>query len=173
MIAGFPSRATAPKSIGPMAPPERSTRTAWGVLGWFGFVLVIVGLTDILLTWLPLGFGSPEWEFGTVAASYASVPLLAMGLAALLACGLGGRRRWLVLSTSALLVVSGLLMAGATTIFLLNVPVALSLAPAEVMLGIKKTIAKTLVLGTLFPATFLIAAIASIRASNQARRHHG
>lgn len=173
MIAGLPARATASKSNGPAASPGRRNRAAWSALGWFGLMLIMVGLTDILLTWLPLGFGTPEWEFGTVAASYASIPLFAMGLAALLASALGSGRRWVVLSTAALLIVSSLLMAGSTSLFLLNVPIALNLAPAEVMLGIKKTIAKTLVLGTLFPVTFLIAAIVAIRASNRKTRNHG
>src|SRR5688500_7396536 len=57
---------------------------AWGWLGWFGGVITLVAAGDLALAWYPFRVGVPEWEFGTIAASFAGLPLLTMGLAALL-----------------------------------------------------------------------------------------
>lgn len=134
--------------------------TAWKWVGWFGFVLLLVSLSDLALTWIPFELGRPEWEFGTVAASFAGLPLLAMGMAGVVASGLAFRRGWIVWPSVALMVILGVAMIAATGIFLLDVPLALRLAPVEVQVGIKKTIVKTLIIGTLFPIAFLSAAVA-------------
>jgi hypothetical protein len=139
---------------------------AWRVLGGLGWVMLAASLADLGLTWYPLEIGRPEWEFGTVAASYSGAPLLAMALAILLSAGFALGRAWMVRLSAALLIVLGLLMAAATVLFLLDVPLALRLSPPEVLLGIKKTIAKTVVLGAIFPIFFLIAGIAALRTSS-------
>ena len=98
------------KPAGPLAP---DASTAWSWIGWFGLVLAAAGIFDFLLAWYPLGLGSAEWEFGTITASYAGLPLPTMGLAALLGSALARGVRWqiLVLSIGAL-VVAGLLRPG-------------------------------------------------------------
>jgi hypothetical protein len=89
-----------------------------------------------------------------------------MALAILLSSGFALGQRWLVRLSAALLIVLGLLMAAGTALFLLDVPLALRLSPPEVLLGIKKTIAKTVVLGAVFSVSFLIAGITALRASS-------
>lgn len=129
-------------------------------------MLLAASLSDLVLTWYPLEIGRPEWEFGTVAASYSGVPLLAMALAIIMSAGFALGRRWMVRLSAGLLIALGLLMAAGTVLFLLDVPLALRLSPPEVLLGIKKTIAKTVVLGAVFPLFFLVAGMAAMRASS-------
>ena len=137
----------------------------WKLVGWFGALFAATSLGDMALTFYPLNFGRPEWEFGAIAAGYAGLPLVATGLGALLVAGLALRKRWLVVVAGISMGVVGAMLTAGTALFLLDVPLALRLAPAEVQLGIKKTIAKTLLLGTTFPAAFLIAAVAALRHS--------
>ena len=35
-----------------------------------GIFIIITGWVDILVGWFPLGFGSPEWEFGAVSVPH-------------------------------------------------------------------------------------------------------
>ncbi|HEX8361980.1 MAG TPA: hypothetical protein VF613_17815 [Longimicrobium sp.] len=144
-------------------PVRRPYLGGWRALGWFGLLITLVSLADIALTFYPARFGVPEWEFGTVANAYSGLPLLATGLAGVLAGAMGQRRRWMIRLTALVLVLAALAMVAATSIFLLDVPLALRLAPAEVLVGIKKTILKTLLLGTIFPIAFLVAAVAAVR----------
>src|SRR5436190_22073515 len=58
---------------------------AWRALGRVGVVLAVVTGVDIVLRWYPLSLRSPEWEFGTVAMTFASLPLVTVGLVAGLA----------------------------------------------------------------------------------------
>ena len=59
-------------------------------------------------------------------------------------------------------------------LFLLDVPIALGSAPAdapaELVLGVKKTIVKTMLLGAAFPLAFASAGIMGIRAGRQSGR---
>ena len=144
-------------------PVRRPYYGGWKGLGWFGLLITLVSLADIALTFYPTRFGTPEWEFGAIANAYSGLPLLATGLAGVLASALGQRRRWMIRLTALLLVLVAFAMMGATSIFLLDVPLALRLAPGEVIVGIKKTIVKTLLLGTVFPLAFLVAAVAAVR----------
>lgn len=165
VIPSRPVRASIPDVRRNMEPGTTS-RNAWRVLGGLGWVLLAASLADLGLTWYPLEIGRPEWEFGTVAASYAGVPLLAMSLAIVLSSAFALGRRWVVRLSAVLMIVLGLLMVAGTALFLLDVPLALRLSPPEVLLGIKKTIAKTVVLGAVFPVFFLIAGIAALRVSS-------
>lgn len=137
----------------------------WRAVGWFGFLLAIVGLTDIALVWYPLGFGNPTWEFAVVDQSFANLPLLTMGLAALLASTLAlpGRMATRVVASGILLLALGLWAAFA--LYLLNVPIVLGMAPPEVAIGVKKAIVKTTVMALAFPGSYLVAAIAAVRST--------
>lgn len=44
----------------------------------------MVGLAEMALTALPLRLGVPEWEFGTAASLFSSLPMLTIGAATLL-----------------------------------------------------------------------------------------
>ncbi len=144
-------------------PVRRPYYGGWKGLGWFGLLITLVSLSDIALTFYPVRFGTPEWEFGAIANAYSGLPLLATGFAGILAAAMGLRSRWMIRLTALVLVLAAFAMLATTSIFLLDVPLALRLAPAEVLVGIKKTILKTLLLGTVFPIAFLVAAVAAVR----------
>lgn len=150
-VAPVDSRAAA--STAPRGP-----ETAWRLAGWFGLLFVVVGLAEMALTALPLRLGVPEWEFGTVAALFSSLPMLTIGAAALLASAIARGNRWLIRACSWGLIVVALVLWAALAVFVLDIPIALQLSPAEVILGIQKAIAKTVLLGLLFPSVYLVAA---------------
>src|SRR5207245_6313338 len=68
-----PSRKGSARS--PLAP---APDFGWLLLGWIGLAFALIGGGDVLLTWVPMHFGSPEWEFGTITSSLDGMPVLTM-----------------------------------------------------------------------------------------------
>jgi hypothetical protein len=124
---------------------------AWTVLGWAGFIFLVVGGSDFVLTWYPTAFGNREWEFGTVTASFNHLPIIVLGLGLLYAGALqSARKGWAAL---VLVLATGLtiwVLLGAI-IWATNVPLALQAAPPEVMTGIKKALVKTAIQSLAYP----------------------
>src|SRR5262249_22761911 len=132
--------------------------------------MTLVTLGDIALAFYPLRFKTMEWEFGTTAATFSELPLLALGLAALLASALARGRRGAVIATSVLLLVLAAGMLGMLVVFLSDIPVALrSVASGDVKLGVEKAAVKTVGLGVLFAAAFVLG---GIRALLKSRSSH-
>lgn len=126
-------------------------------------MLTVAGVGDIVIAWVPPRFGTLEWEFGTIASSFAGLPLVAMGFGALLAGALGQGRRWMIAAVAWWLVASGVVLAAVYVIFLLDVPVALRAVTGEVpLLGIKRAVAKTTLLGLVFATGFTCAGVAAL-----------
>jgi len=149
--------------IGP-APVRPAPQTAWRAIGWFGLLLGVVGLGDILVNWYPLGLGSPEWEFGTIGTTLGQLPLLTMGVAALLASFLARGTRWGVMTMGIVLLVLALAVLALYTVFLLDVPLALkATARSPVGLGIRRGIARASVMAVGFSVGYLAAAVVSLR----------
>ena len=140
---------------------------AWSALGWFGLLLFLVGMGDFVLAFFPAAFGSPEWEFGTVASVFAGLPLSTIGLAALLASGLARGRRGLVLGIGILALLLSLTIGVLLVIFLTDVPVALKTVQGEVLLGVKKAVLKTVLLGILFGVAYLYAGFRAVRTARR------
>jgi len=139
-------------------------RTAWRILGWFGLLVAVVGFVDVALQWYPASFKSPEWEFGTVAGSLATLPLLTIGLTALLAAFLARGERTGVLTMAVVFVVLVAFVLGAFLLFLSDVPLALKASAATPMVyTIKKSIIRTSVMALGFGAAYLAAAVVSFR----------
>ncbi len=150
-----------------LAAPD--TRTAWKWIGWLGFVLAVVGLWDFALTWYPLNFGSPEWEFATVTASYSGLPLPTMGLMALAASAIARRVRWQVILLSLVLLLLGVGLLLGFLLFLTTVPMALRAVEGIALIGIRKAVAKTTMLAVMFGGAYLVAGIAGLRALRRSR----
>lgn len=147
------------------ANPER----AWRALAWLGGLLAIAGLGDFALAFIPWGHG-PEWEFGTVASVFAGLPLPTLGLAAILGSAYARGRRRTVLLLGVLLLLLALAFGIMLVTFLTDIPIALkSGAQAEVMLGLKKAMAKTALLGLLFGGAYVVAGIQALRAGMRSR----
>lgn len=149
------------------APPDADS--AWRWIGAFGLVLAVVGLADFALAWYPMSFGTPEWEFATVTASYSGLPLPTMGLTALIASAIARGVRWQILLVSVGLLVLALFLIGGYLLFLTTVPVALGAVEGVPLIGIRKAIVKTSLLAIAFGGTYLTAAIVGFRHVRRAR----
>jgi len=150
------------KGSGALVPnPEQ----AWRALAWLGGILAVVGLGDFALAFYPWGTG-PEWEFGTVASVFAGLPLPTLGLAAILGAGYARGKRRTVLALGILLIILAVAFGLMLITFLTDIPIALkSGAQAEVMLGLKKAMVKTALLGAVFGLAYLVAGIKAVRSA--------
>lgn len=124
---------------------------AWAVLGWIGVVFLLVGGTDFLLAWFPLDLGTREWEFGTVTGSFDGLPIVLLGVGALLSASVQIGRRWWTVASGVVAGVLLLTVVSAFVLWLTNVPLALQSVPAEAAVGLKKALVKTLVQGVTYP----------------------
>lgn len=125
-------------------------KDVWALLGWVGLTFLIIGGFDFALTWVPTNFGNREWAFGTVTQSFNGLPIVVLGLGLLLASSILTDRTWL--AWVAAIGAFGLLvwvLVGAV-IWSMTVSIALSSTPEEVLLGIKKAIAKTAMQSVLY-----------------------
>jgi hypothetical protein len=150
------------KALNPIA--VTAPRTAWRLLAWMGFLLTVVGLVDVMLQWYPASFKSPEWEFGTVAGTMAALPLLTIGLMSLLAAFLARADRAGVVAMAIGFAVLFVFVLGAFLLFLSDVPLALKASSATPMvLTIKKSIVRTIVMAIGFGTAYLVAVVVSFR----------
>ena len=109
-----------------------------------GIFVIIVGWVDILVGWFPLGFGSPEWEFGVVSATVDGLPLSTLGVVMTLlgASAFGSRWGLWTASVWAAWVLVVLMVAG--VLYALTVPVALGqLGPAGLQDPLGRAVIKT------------------------------
>ncbi|HKI95661.1 MAG TPA: hypothetical protein VJ992_10255 [Gemmatimonadales bacterium] len=142
-----------PKRGMPLAP---APDFGWGMLQTIGIVFILVGGLDIALAWAPLHFGSAEWEFGTVSATFDSLPLPTMGALFILAgAAAQGQRRMIRWVAGILVAVAGaVVLAG--LLYATNIPLALHSAPNPVVeTGLKKAVVKALGQMVLYPLAFV------------------
>ena len=163
----------APRLILDDAPPPKRVRRVAGshrsgttLLGWIGLAFVCVGVVDVALAWIPLGFGSAEWEFGTVLATLNGLPLPALGLTLVMTAALAdGSRRT---ARGAVIALAGLGVFVLATGFLFATAIPLALRSAistPVRVGTEKAILKGLALVLLYPAAFGAIAVRGWRLS--------
>ncbi len=146
--------------------PNASDRsdTGWRALGAAGWLFLVVGLTDLVLAWLPPRFGNADWELGTVTTMFNNLPVPAMGVALSLAgtTALKSRivRRALAVVASVLAVWS---LVGAV-LFGLTVPVAFAaVTDAVPRQALLTSTIKTTVQILVYTPFFLWAARVSLR----------
>lgn len=140
-----------------------SAGAAWRSLGWFGIALAAIGLGQAAIYFVPPAFGSPEWEFGTLAQVLGSLPLPTMGLAAMLAAAVAlGARRSLV-ALAVLLAVLGLAVLIGLAVFWSVVPMAVRGAPEMAAGAIRQTVARSTLSGLGFGLLYLFAAVVAVR----------
>ena len=79
--------------IGPSKKPNDAELdgSGWVALGMIGALFLVVGMTDLILAWVPPRFGNADWEFGTVSAMFNNLPVPAMGIGLGLAGATGVR----------------------------------------------------------------------------------
>ena len=133
---------------------ERATPAKYGrrnVEGMSALILIaggaafaFVGLVDLTLLWLPLRFGNTSWEFGTLAQTFASIPMPALGVV-LLAFGLARHPQWpagLMRVLSVLLGVCTLVLVGMGALFAMTVRMVVAQTPPEGLDAIGRAIVK-------------------------------
>jgi len=160
-VAELPNVLIAPPRTG-MTP---SVSQAWRWLGWFSLVLALAGAGDWVLAWIPLRLGNPEWEFGTVVATFSGLPLVTMGFAGLLSSALARGIRWQTRLVAAVILVFALWILAGMIIFALDIPVAVRAVQGVARLGIAKAIVKATMLGVLFFVCYAIAGVRALRYS--------
>lgn len=142
----------------------------WRALGIVGLVFLGLGLANLGTVWLPLHLGDPEWEFGTTSQFFDTFPLLGIGVALLLACGVALGRRWQVRGVATLCIVIAVLMWLTLTVYATVLPMALKAVTDPVALTpIKKAAVKTGVQAFIYPFALLWLAGAGWRASLRRR----
>jgi hypothetical protein len=152
---------------GSKTPPlSPSAEAAWSFLGLTGVVFYRIGSADQLLAFVPLTFGTPEWEFGTISKCLDSMPLPALGLTLFMASGMAVGSRWRIRIGSVLLILSALVILGLLVIYATNVPLALKAVTEPVVrLGLKKAIVKSIGQGIGYPIVFLVMAFMAFKQS--------
>ena len=139
----------------PKARLDQAPDFGWTLFGWLGLVFTAVGGVDLLLTWYPLHFGNPEWEFGTVSASLDGLPVFSMGLVMLLGTAAANGRRWLMLAMIVVLAVMAMLIVAGAILYVTNVPIALkAVTQPAIRTGLKKAIAKAAAQSVLYPTAY-------------------
>jgi hypothetical protein len=142
---------------------EKAPKTAWRLFGWFGLVLTIVGFVDVALQWYPVSFRSREWEFATISTTFATLPLLTIGLTILLATFLTLGVRPGVMAMGSVFTLLGLGVVACYALFALDIPIALKFATGPAGLTIKKAIVRSLVMGACFGICYWASAVVSFR----------
>lgn len=166
---------SAPRVLIRDSAPEADVRTApvrlggaWGLLVPVGLVFMLVGAADLALVWYPLGFGSAEWEFGSVTSMLNGLPVLVMGLVFLAMGAVAAGRRWAGRGIATVLLLLAVVVVLMAALYATTVPIALKAAPnPTVALGLKKAIAKTTVQAAVYPVMLIWLAISTWRRAGQ------
>ncbi len=109
-----------------------------------GIFIIVVGWVDILVGWFPLGFGSPEWEFGVVSATVDGLPLSTLGLVATLLGASASGSRWGLWTAAVWAAWVLVVLTVAAVFYALTVPVALgTLGPAGLQGPLGRAVIKT------------------------------
>ena len=132
-------------------------------LGWIGVVLAAAALADYAIALYPTAFSSMEWEFGTISQIFAGLPLLSIGLAAVWVSAAGSGRRWLLVLIGVALLVAAACVLAFLVLFALDIPAAVRATQGVARLGIEKLVAKTLIMGSLFGASYIVMGVLSLR----------
>jgi hypothetical protein len=145
-----------------VATPFRTS--PWRAVGWFGFVMTVVGIGQLVLYYYPsMGFGSPEWEYGASAQLLGALPLPTIGLASLfVAASVSGSRRGLA-GLGLVLLLLGLSVLAVLALFWTVVPMAISGTPPAMREPVYQTIARTTLSGVGFGFLYLWAAWLAVR----------
>jgi hypothetical protein len=134
-------------------PPDAIERIL-ALVRWTGLALLVLGATDVALTWLPTGFGSREWEFATVTASFNGMPVILLGLVLVVATAGWEERRWWSLGAGLVAAAFVLFALGAIALWAGSVPLALGSVEGLALVGLKKAIFKTTLQGVVLPVIF-------------------
>lgn len=136
----------------------------WRVLGWFGLLMTLIGIGQLILYLYPaMAFGSPEWEYGASAQLLGALPFPTIGLAALFAAAAGSGSRRGLLALFVLLLLMVLSVFAVLALFWSVVPMALRATPAAMREPVYQTIGRATLSGVGFGILYLWAAGLAVR----------
>lgn len=125
---------------------------AWRLVGGVAALFVVVGGADLALTLMPLGFGNPEWEFGTVTSLLDGLPVPTLGLVGVVAAALARGSRGIARMGAALLGALAVSIVAAAVLYATTVPIALrAVTDPVIRTGLSKAVAKTAVQCVAYP----------------------
>lgn len=140
----------------------------WAALGWVGAVFLIVGGADFALTWLPPNFGSREWQFATVTQSFNGLPILVLGIGLLIGGAMQTDRRWWAHLAAVGAVAMFVWVSVGVVLWGMNVSLAMASVPPELVIGVQKAIAKTLIQSVVYAAILAYLAVRAFGAGRHA-----
>jgi hypothetical protein len=109
-----------------------------------GLTFFAIGASDLALLWVPFRLGNPRWEFGTISAHYAGMPLATVGFGLLSVASLVANKRWFTRATAICAFLGSFVLLAMAVIFLLTIPLALEASASGAGEAIAKAIAKTI-----------------------------
>lgn len=139
--------------------------SAWRILGWLGLAYLLMSLIDLALGWYPIGFGSPEWEFGTISATMAGLAIPTLSLYLILGSAVAQDRKNMARAVGVAMIVIAVSIAILCVIYLTSVPIALNAVAANpvVHLGLEKAVIKSLMLFAGYEILYVVGAVRALR----------
>lgn len=102
------------------------TGSEWTVLAVLGLAFAFVSLVDVGLTFYPVAFGAPEWEFTTATAVMNNLPLAVVGIGLMAGAGMARQSKPLAGAASMLAGLLGIVVLLLAVLFVKNLGVARS-----------------------------------------------
>lgn len=156
------STAPGPRSGSRRSAPSPSV--GWELMGWVGLAFFVIGALDLAMGWIPLRFGNPEWEFGTVSRTFDNLPITVLGLTMLLASAAARGTNWALRAAGLLAVLLAAFLLVGLVVYALDVPVAFrAVGEAPARAGLKRAVLKALVQGMLYPVVLATIGLKGIR----------
>ncbi len=136
---------------------------AYKAMGWVGLGLLIVGLLDFGLAWVPSRFWDLEWRFSTAAQGLGALPTPTLGAVLLLVAGFHARRRWWAVAggTSGLVLIVAILTAA--TLWVPSVALVLEGAPEELVTEVYGRVIQMTIQSLVYPVVLAYIAWMGLR----------
>ncbi|HEY2806655.1 MAG TPA: hypothetical protein VGI92_12430 [Gemmatimonadales bacterium] len=112
-------------------------QAGWSYLFAAGLGITIVALIEVILMFLPARWSSLDWEFGTIAGMFDSLPLMTVGLGSMCAAAVANGWRAARISVAVLSSLLSLMILVMALIFALDIPAVLRAADLSMQYSIK------------------------------------
>ncbi len=138
-------------------------KTAWRLFGWFGLLLVVVGVANVVSPWYPSSFDSGLWQFNAAAATIGALPILTAGAMAILASVLARAEREGVIAMGVVFAALLVSLVAVLVLFAVRVPIALSIESVTGAAVARKTIVLTVILAGCYGAAYVAAGMTAFK----------
>jgi len=139
-----PARSTAARPADSLGPAIAAIGAAIALIGW----------ADVILLWFPPDPGSPEWELGSLSATFESLPLGTLGFSALVLGLAAARARFRLLAAGIASWITTIALAAALALLLLDLPLALRMIAPELRVPMQIALGKSLGMAVVYVAIY-------------------